>query len=283
MRFQLGLPSRRAWPVAALVWLALAAGCSGEPAADEQAGEGTPALAENSAPESPADSAGPPLRRFLPDEMRRSTRAESFPHEAHGQIDCSVCHDVPNGHATHADVECAGCHRASASVTVRELRPEQCAACHHGAEQRLTCRDCHEDRPVVASVQMLDLEVWSAPRSRALTFDHDVHGALDCTSCHRAAPLLTPTEPCSTCHSEHHAEGVRCVSCHTPPPPTAHDVQAHLSCSGAGCHRAPEVEAITDSRSVCVVCHQAQEEHEPGGNCVECHRVRPETPRRLGP
>ena len=28
-------------------------------------------------------------------------------------------------------------------------------------------------------------------------------------------------------------------------------------------------------RAVCLACHAAQEEHEPGGVCIECHRVRP--------
>jgi hypothetical protein len=33
---------------------------------------------------------------------------------------------------------------------------------------------------------------------------------------------------------------------------------------------------------VCLVCHQAQEDHEPGGNCVECHRVRSGLPGGAG-
>jgi hypothetical protein len=54
-------------------------------------------------------------------------------------------------------------------------------------------------------------------------------------------------------------------------------VNAHLTCSGSGCHTAPEVERVSDTRAVCLLCHQEQENHEPGGVCVECHRVRPET------
>ena len=274
-----GLTSRWMQRASALVWLGLAAACAGEPAAEEQSAEPTPELAGSVAQETPQDTAAATLRRFLPDEMRRSTRPETFPHGAHVQIDCGVCHEVPDGHVTHDALQCASCHRASASVTVRALGPEQCAACHHGPQQRLSCEDCHASRPAVASEQQLALEVWSAPRSRTLPFDHGVHGALDCASCHRSAPMLTPAESCASCHAEHHAATVRCASCHTPPAEAAHGVEAHLTCSGAGCHRAPEVEAIADTRSVCVVCHQAQEEHEPGGNCVECHRVRPDAPR----
>lgn len=269
--------------LASLLGLVLAAGCAGEPAQDDQAAEPVPEIVGSATVEETSqDSTAGTLRRFLPDAMRRSTRAETFAHAAHVQIDCAVCHQVSEGHGTHGSVECADCHRASAMATMRVLRPEQCAACHHAAEQPLACENCHETRPSVASEQRLALEVWSAPRTRTFTFEHEIHAALDCASCHRAAPMLSPAEPCASCHTEHHTVTARCVACHTPPAEGAHDVESHLTCSGAGCHSAPDVEAIADTRAVCVVCHQAQEEHEPEGNCIECHRVRPDLQRRDG-
>lgn len=260
--------------------LGLGGACGGEPEEEEVA----QALVEDATVDSALlDTPSVALRRFLPDSMRRSTRAETFPHDAHGQISCAVCHEVPQGHGSHASVGCADCHRASGLATVRELGPEQCAACHHGPDQALSCQHCHESRGPVQSRQQLALEVWSAPRERTLTFAHGRHAELDCVSCHQAAPMLSPAVPCASCHQEHHAPTIRCQSCHTPPPESAHGVEAHLTCSGSGCHRAPEIEAFADSRAVCLVCHQAQEEHEPGGDCIECHRVRPGLDGRLEP
>jgi hypothetical protein len=219
----------------------------------------------------------PGLRPFLSDEMQRSTRPESFAHDAHQQIDCAVCHDVPRGHGSHAGVECADCHRASANTTLVTLSPDQCQSCHHGTEQALSCEVCHQSRPTLTSAQELHLEVWSAPRTRSLDFDHGLHEGVECASCHQALPALTPAEPCASCHAEHHTAEATCSACHAEAPPQAHDVEVHLTCSGSGCHRAPEVEAIATTRSVCVSCHLEQQEHEPEGDCIECHRVRGDT------
>jgi hypothetical protein len=258
----------------------LAAGCGGGEVSEEGQRELEPASEVAAAQASPDTS--PALRRFLPDAMRRATRAETFPHDAHGQIDCAVCHQVPQGHGSHDTVECADCHRASALTTVRALTPGQCASCHHGTEQAFGCEHCHGTPGTLRSAQTLALEVWAAPRTRELDFEHGRHSELTCASCHQTPPSLAAAS-CASCHAEHHVATVRCASCHTPPAAGAHDVQAHLTCSGSGCHSAPLVEAIADTRAVCLVCHQAQEDHEPGGSCIECHRVRPGLGGRLRP
>lgn len=235
----------------------------------------TPQVTEEVAAAEPSTDTTPGLRRFLPDEMRRSTRPETFAHGAHVQINCAVCHEAPRGHGSHGDLTCAECHRASAQATLAALSPAQCQSCHHGAEQTWTCEHCHETRGALESVQTLAFDVWSAPRTRSLAFDHGAHTELDCASCHRAAPALVPAESCASCHDAHMEAEIRCVECHMPSPLATHDVEAHLTCSGAGCHSAPLVEAMATTRSVCLLCHQAQQDHEPGGNCIECHRVRP--------
>jgi Class III cytochrome C family len=261
-----------------LVVLALGAGCGG--GQSESAGAATQpaqsAQAAAVAEQTPPDTT-PALHRFLPDEMKRSTRAESFPHQAHVRIDCSVCHDVPRGHGTHTTVQCAACHRASAQATERNLTVTDCQTCHHVTQQTWTCEHCHGTPGTFVTQQQFDLSVWSAPRTRTLTFQHAWHEGVDCGSCHNSKPSLSP-EPCSSCHAQHHAQSVRCQSCHTPSPIGEHDVNAHLSCSGSGCHTAPLVEAISDTRAFCLVCHQAQENHEAGRRCVDCHAVRPELP-----
>jgi hypothetical protein len=247
---------------------------------------------EAGAPEAPAAAAAaapagtdtaPQLRRFLPDELRRSTRPERFAHEAHVRIDCAVCHEAPRGHDAHADLACAECHRASAQATVAALSPQQCQSCHHAADQTLTCEHCHETRGALGSTQTLGFRVWSAPRERVLEFDHAVHVELECASCHVSAPALTPAAPCASCHDAHMEAQIRCAACHVAPPLGAHDVNAHLTCSGSGCHVAPLVESLASTRPVCLLCHREEEEHEPGGDCIDCHRVRPGGAGGVGP
>lgn len=84
------------------------------------------------------------------------------------------------------------------------------------------------------------------------------------------------TRTCGSCHENHHRADARCIACHDAPPATAHDVQAHVTCSGTGCHNAPDVEAIKDRQAVCLVCHRAQEQHGGGRECVDCHAMRME-------
>jgi len=262
---------RRVLPAISICLFVVACGGQPEPEPEQEPAQQTAVAVQDTA------AAQPTLRPFLPDEMQRSTRAEAFPHNAHAQISCSVCHQVPQGHGTHEDVACAQCHRASAGATITSLTPAQCQSCHHGVNQTRPCVTCHESRPTVEAVQELHFEVWSAPRTRTLTFDHGRHSGLECSTCHKALPSLLPAEPCASCHENHHTPQADCTACHVEPPPGAHDVQVHLSCSGAGCHRVPDVEAFATSRNVCLVCHRAQRDHEPGGDCIQCHRVRPET------
>ncbi len=261
------------WAVALTAWgfvgWSLAA-CAGEPPEPEEAAAPT---AEVTVAESPQDT-GSVLRRFTRDGLLRATRTESFAHDPHADIDCATCHEVVAAHGRYPSVECVDCHRASTATTVRALSPAECQSCHHGTEQTLGCEHCHESRAVVPTEQVLAFEVWTTTRSRVLDLDHERHADLACTSCHQAAPALTPAEACASCHEDHHNEAIRCASCHTPAPEGAHGVQAHLTCSGSGCHRAPEIEAIAETRAVCLSCHQELEEHEPGGSCIECHRVR---------
>jgi hypothetical protein len=262
-----------------LLALGLVAACGGEPSS---AGDGGATLAAVATPVVQRPDTTPTLRRFLPDSMRRSTRAEKFPHEAHVRIDCATCHDVPQGHGTHDTVACSACHRASAQATMRNLTTADCQTCHHVTQKAWTCEHCHGKPGTFATQQEFVLGVWNQPRTRQLSFDHAWHTGVECASCHKGAPSLAP-EPCSSCHESHHVATVRCQTCHTPSPIAAHDVNAHLSCSGAGCHTAPLVEALSETRAFCLVCHQEQENHEPGGQCVQCHRVRPNVPTEPAP
>jgi len=217
-----------------------------------------------------------PVRRYLPDEMRRSTRAENFPHSAHVELSCRVCHAAPRGHTVHTGLQCAECHRASALATRQSLTPAECQACHHDPARNLPCTQCHGAPGPRTTEQRFRLGVWPAARTRALPFDHARHASQDCATCHQDRPSMAFTRTCGSCHENHHRADARCIACHDAPPATAHDVQAHVTCSGAGCHNAPDVEAIKDRQAVCLVCHRAQEQHGGGRECVDCHVMRME-------
>ena len=260
---------RRIWCV---VGISLSLGCTG----GEPPDVGVEGVADRPVAADVQPTAGPAARRrFLPEVMRRSTRSESFAHGEHAQIDCAACHESVTGHGGHADVGCAECHRASASVTVEAMSRDQCLSCHHASEQTRSCDYCHETPATYATTQLFELEVWATPRERTLSFSHGPHANEACATCHQAMPTLSPAVSCSSCHEEHHRGDVRCASCHVVAPEGTHDLGVHQTCSGAGCHREPMIEAIVHSRPVCLVCHQAQEEHEPGGECVDCHQVSP--------
>jgi hypothetical protein len=247
----------------------------GEPATEEQ--PAADAAVQPAAAQA-ADSATP-LRRFLPAEAHRATRAERFPHENHVGINCRVCHEAPKGHTTHASVGCPNCHRSSAFITDKVLTKADCLTCHHGGTNGRTCTDYHQAPPGPMVVErQIKLSVWPTPRTRSLPFDHALHKSEACVSCHKAMPNLKPTEPCGTCHEKHHRPEARCMTCHQQPPPGTHTLDAHLNCNTAGCHNEPVTEHMTEVRSVCLVCHQQQENHEPGRVCAQCHQVRPGGP-----
>jgi hypothetical protein len=256
-------------PLAILVSVS-ALGCGEEPA--EEAAE-APAVAQAAA--ATEQEAEVPTRRWLPDEMSRSTRVENFPHVAHVDISCRVCHAAPQGHQMHGALPCSECHRSSALVTRLSLTPADCMACHHSPERNLACSTCHTPPGPRTTQQTFQMSVWSSPRTKSLPFDHARHGTVDCRTCHQQPTTMAPTRTCASCHENHHTPAARCQTCHAPPPASAHDAGAHLGCLGAGCHNAPDINAMSGRRAVCLVCHQAQENHEVGKECASCHQVRP--------
>jgi hypothetical protein len=79
---------------------------------------------------------------------------------------------------------------------------------------------------------------------------------------------------CDGCHEQHHEVDNNCASCHQQPPPSAHPVaQAHVTCSGSGCHNPPPFQGPPRTRTVCLVCHQQQKNHNPGRECTDCHAL----------
>ncbi|MEJ2204608.1 MAG: hypothetical protein P8170_10895 [Gemmatimonadota bacterium] len=215
-------------------------------------------------------------QRFLPDEMLRPGGGPSFPHDEHPQISCTECHDVVRGHGSHSDLRCVQCHESSDQAVETGLTQADCMACHHAPDQGAPCSACHDTvglRTVRRSVQ---LGVWSSPRMRTFPFDHVRHESERCNACHESRPSLAATTSCQTCHESHHTSEVRCMSCHDPPAAGAHNLQVHLGCGGSSCHSEPGLDELAQRRPTCLVCHQAMEQHEPGLECADCHRVRGE-------
>jgi hypothetical protein len=205
-----------------------------------------------------------------------AARGSWFPHGPHlrADVNCRTCHKSIPGHETHAAIACQSCHTAPADAAGPPPDTMVCRSCHHGAKQRFACTVCHNRLPGPLTVQrQLKLSVWSQVRTRSLPFPHTPHAALGCRTCHVDPPLLTPTRTCGSCHARHHHPGAECSLCHQTPPPTAHDLRAHVSCSGSGCHAESLVKSLPRTRSTCLFCHQDRVDHQPGKECASCHRV----------
>jgi hypothetical protein len=185
-------------------------------------------------------------------------------------------------HSQHRGVECTECHSTRdrhGGVTVTSLR--DCRSCHHTAPVATPCVGCH-DQGAVRRLQttvsrVMDIRVGSLNRPRrTLPFDHAHHLRYDCQQCHTQGLALSAAGlDCAQCHQEHHQAEISCMSCHPSPADGAHDLNAHLTCTGAGCHTAPAatVQAIPRTRNFCLSCHQDLVEHRPGRNCVSCHAL----------
>lgn len=263
----------RTWNLLALPVLLVLPACSAD-ADEEVPSEAVTAEAAVAAAEETEATPNDRPRPFLPAAMQRASRAETFPHETHVEISCAVCHGAVQGHASHGASKCADCHRNSGFVTQETVSREECLSCHHGPLQEKECVDCHNDAGQRVAAWPLQLGIWPGPRSRSLSFEHEVHQARDCALCHKERPSLIPDVDCATCHEDHHHPEARCMTCHLQPPEGAHDLNAHLGCGGAGCHSDPRFEALVLERATCLVCHQNKEDHEPGKQCAECHQVR---------
>ncbi|MDH5588957.1 MAG: hypothetical protein OEZ37_02815, partial [Gemmatimonadota bacterium] len=163
---------------AAALLLAMVAGCGGErPQEEEVSGDalaGTEATTteDSLAAEAPEDL---PRWRTAPVELQFAAHRERFTHDPHVEVGCSVCHASVPGHTVHATEECSQCHGAVNLASRRRFREGECLACHHAADQRRNCTQCHASvapRTVQRSVR---LEISGESRERDLPFDHARH------------------------------------------------------------------------------------------------------------
>ncbi len=230
-------------------------------------------------------------------------KAHEFRVPANGD-DCSACHKgggtrvewvtatarhglaAPSAfqHADHGGVECARCHgRGLEHGTLAVVALQDCRACHHRAPLRRDCTRCHTPESLsgiaLKVTRSLDIRIGSLDRPlRLLPFDHANHLDVGCDRCHttKGSNLRAAAgADCSACHAQHHEPEADCSLCHQRPAAGAHDRQAHLGCSGTGCHDpAPEgIRRAPRTRALCLACHMDQREHKPAQICADCHRL----------
>jgi hypothetical protein len=147
----------------------------------------------------------------------------------------------------------------------------------------MACLDCHrrDQLPSAERVEtVMALSVWSGARTRELPFAHERHATVECTECHRAPVTMARTRECGSCHEGHHRVESTCASCHEGVARMPHRSASHVTCAGSQCHAAPVAPPATLSRNLCVTCHTAQADHEPGGSCASCHMIPPTTAPR---
>ena len=217
-------------------------------------------------------------------------------HQAHDFAltgsDCASCHEgagappapgalLDFAHGEHESVSCQSCHVSTEGhATVSLATVQDCRSCHHTEPVSAACSTCHtsDDAPAQSFMltQSMSLSVAESVQSRSVTFPHDTHASLDCASCHTDGLALevTPDLDCASCHEDHHTAESDCASCHASAPIQAHPpTQAHLTCSGSGCHTDVPFETVPRTRTFCLGCHQDLADHEPDGTCVTCHQL----------
>ncbi|HEU4564701.1 MAG TPA: hypothetical protein VFS05_08640 [Gemmatimonadaceae bacterium] len=190
-------------------------------------------------------------------------------------------------HRRHRDLQCTACHRSTpehhGQITVNT--PRECQECHHASPQgtttaarggaRVECTSCHTRGELPVEVRVttpMKLAASGQTRQRDLPFRHTQHRDVACTTCHTAPVTLDANKACADCHTQHHEATANCRFCHESGR-QAHTVEAHLGCSGSGCH-APEVTRhLSETRNVCLSCHQEMLNHNPGKECASCHQV----------
>ncbi|HET9424890.1 MAG TPA: hypothetical protein VFO55_05915 [Gemmatimonadaceae bacterium] len=187
--------------------------------------------------------------------------ADSFSHTRHAKLACLVCHQTGSGHGR---------------LTFE--RPRGCAICHHQAPTPDKCATCHRvakyGTPKAATVTVT--VPGREPRSRPVDFLHANHVSRPCTECHTTPVSLAPDRDkalCRDCHTEHHAAGRVCSSCHKLADPKAEHKSveiAHQRCDA--CHTPSSIAKLTPTRTFCGTCHapKAVGHYEPR-ECTTCH------------
>lgn len=183
-------------------------------------------------------------------------------------------------HSQHRDVDCRSCHNGQdrhGGLTVVTL--DDCRSCHHRPPVSRNCARCHEASEAPArtfrEIRPVEFSVGRRDPQRAMTFPHARHAGINCASCHTEGPTLDASGvDCAQCHEDHHEPSNDCASCHRAAPRSAHPpAEAHVTCSGSGCHTKVPFQTVPRTRPACLGCHQDMRDHRPGRVCVDCHSL----------
>jgi hypothetical protein len=254
--------------VLVLIPVAFTAGACSPPAEErvEEPAEATPAVL-------PTDSI--PVRRVsFAGESAMAYSTPGFEHNPHVDVSCTNCHVSVPGHARHASTPCGECHGATGTGTGATLTKADCQACHHRADPPRDCERCHAAGEMAAPIGVAArLTVAGRTHERGLEFAHSRHSDRLCADCH-ALPEVMPVRSCASCHEHHHRQDADCTTCHVKPAADSHDLNAHRTCGGSGCHDNVSFLELPLTRPVCLACHTEQRDHEPARECADCHLVR---------
>lgn len=205
-----------------------------------------------------AENADPTVALSVPSA---AAAADSFPHTRHTKLACLVCHQTGSGHGR-----------------LTFTPPRGCAICHHQAPEQARCGSCHRTAEYSAPKSVIVTVAVPAhqPRGRPVDFLHSRHRSRVCVDCHTTPVTLAPGRDkaqCRDCHTEHHAAGRTCSTCHSPvdPGPSHQTLEiAHQRCDG--CHTATTVARLTPTRSFCSTCHtEKAKDHYAQKECSVCH------------
>jgi hypothetical protein len=240
-------------------------------------------VTRRAAPPEPTPAATVEDTVAAPDELER-LRAEieaqrAAEARARGEAIVARLSVATFSHAQHRDVACVQCHDITEThgrLTVTDLR--QCRDCHHAQPLAANCARCHRESEFAGERRRMPQTFSTTvapPVTREILFAHVQHRTVACVSCHREPVSLRVTVSCDDCHRDHHEPRMQCMACHIAPPRAAHTVQAHLGCTGSGCHDPAPIAGVPRTRTLCLVCHQELVDHERGGSCADCHLLPP--------
>ncbi|MBK9265531.1 MAG: hypothetical protein IPM54_37805 [Polyangiaceae bacterium] len=227
---------------------------------------------------------------------------EESPHRGPGSVRCGRCHSDEDreaarwkeiakkvGHDVDAMLEtrstCTCCHIGEVKGFGEPL-DRVCVQCHEDVRVRITgmgslhCVACHD--PSSAGGTLIRESAWECQQCHAKQQGNrlaiDVHGAEDCTNCHRPheEPWTLPRN-CTDCHvsnDTHHGENAgesACNVCHRP-----HEVGGDAATRCMDCHdkRKPGafVKAVFKNGHDCASCHDPHAAPDAAPRaCSSCH------------
>lgn len=186
-----------------------------------------------------------------------------FSHARHRQVACESCHDSRQKHGeitVRSGVDCQSCHHSNRAVAAN------CTNCHERSE--------FGNRRYAVNQRLTFSVGQPRQKTRALNFMHEPHAKVACTQCHRDPVTRSAANlQCKSCHEDHHKPTESCMSCHPSPKRGVHNRNVHVGCGGSGCHSELPVAGVPRTRQFCLTCHQDMVNHQPRGNCADCHRL----------